>query len=201
LVRKDDSREIGKEGDCMERTKAASGHFAAVLKQARLKKRWKQEDLAEALHVKLRTVVSWETGTRLPSGGLVFLLCILLQEEQRSSDDLLQHELFLSYLIDDLHHQTEVHHNQGFHELVEQSVPFLAPRDPIVGQQTIPVRELLPSPIKKQGHEYTSTSSQESQEGIRLDHLFALIDHLRTFPNLISVVNDFLNEIEPPQSL
>jgi transcriptional regulator with XRE-family HTH domain len=178
----------------MERTKAPSGRFAAALKQARLKKRWKQEDLADALHVKPRTIVSWETGTRLPSTGMVFLLATLLTNDHIRLAELLQHDLFLSYLIDDLHDQEQVYHDQAFHTLVEQRIEQLM-QNPFVEVRPGQESAMHPFSLEEQ-HEMKPTreASSPSQEGM-LQHLFTLIERLREHPELIAVVNDFLHEV------
>ena len=69
-------------------------HFPLALKKARLARQLKQETLAKRLHVKLRTLVSWETGTRIPSIGIVVLLSLLLTDdlEQKSAITALVHQ-------------------------------------------------------------------------------------------------------------
>jgi hypothetical protein len=107
---------------------------------------------------------------------------------------LLQHDLFLSYLIDDLQDQEQVYHDQAFHLWVEQRIdqrvqnPFVEVRP---GQESA----MRPFSLEEQ-HEMKPAreASSPSQEGM-LQHLFALIERLREHPELIAVVNDFLHEV------
>ncbi len=184
-------------GDEVTMETTAVSRFALAFKHARLTKRWKQEDLAKALHIKLRTVVSWETGTRLPSAGIVFLLCMLFQD-QGGAADLFQHDLFISYLLDDLQRQMQVHPDRAFSELVNQGVQRLLSVSSVADQPP-PVweREELPLPLEQaQRNEQNAVElSAQSEQGATLEHLFTLFEHLREHPELIAVVNDFLHEV------
>lgn len=185
-------------------TTTTTNRFAAAFKQTRLQQRWRQEDLAKKLHVTLRAVVSWETGARLPSAGLVFLLCMLLAEDQRAMTDLLQHRLLISYLIDDLQRQTQVHTNEAFRLLANQGVQKLMQ---ISGEQLQPEQAhepfSLPLEHTEDEEQHQVQQSQQSQwqshqgetSPASLQQLFALFEQLREHPELIAVVHDFLHEV------
>src|SRR5436305_13851611 len=49
-------------------------HFARALKRARFARGWTQAKLAAQLAIPKRAIVSWETGERIPSIGMVMLL-------------------------------------------------------------------------------------------------------------------------------
>jgi DNA-binding XRE family transcriptional regulator len=68
--------------------------FARALKQARFRKGWTQAKLAAQLAMTKRTIVSWETATRIPSIGMVMALLNTLSEGGLS----LHHELLYSYI-------------------------------------------------------------------------------------------------------
>jgi len=181
-----------------------TSHFAAAFKQTRLQQRWRQEDLAKKLHVTLRAVVSWETGARLPSAGLVFLLCMLLADDQRAMTDLLRHRLLISYLLDDLQRQTQVHTNEAFRLLANQGVQKLMQ---ISGEQLQPEQAQepfsLPLEHTEDEEQHQVQQSQQSQwqghqdetSTASLQQLFALFEQLREHPELIAVVHDFLHEM------
>src|SRR5579863_4813280 len=66
-------------------------HFPERLQNSRLQRGWKQARLAEELGVKLRTLISWETGERVPTVGIVVRLGALLETD-----------LLTPYIEDDL---------------------------------------------------------------------------------------------------
>ena len=83
-------------------------HFPAVLKQARLARHLKQEVLAAQLHISERTLVSWETGARLPPVGMVLYLSRRLLGSER-----LDNELMRAYLLDDLAWQLSLQQDEA----------------------------------------------------------------------------------------
>jgi len=185
-----------------------TSRFAAAFKQTRLEQRWRQEDLAEKLHVTLRAVVSWETGTRLPSVGMVFLLCMLLSDDREATASLLRHYLLISYFIDDLQRQTQVHNNEAFRTLVHQGVQRLLQ---VSEEQHQPerVREPFPLALEHTGTEalhqvgqrqqpQRQSDQQDETSWATLQQLFALFEQLREHPELITVTHDFLREMAHP---
>jgi transcriptional regulator with XRE-family HTH domain len=185
-------------------SRPTTNQFAAAFKQTRLQQRWRQEDLAKKLHVTLRAVVSWETGTRLPSAGLVFLLCMLLADDQRATTDLLQQHLLISYLVDDLQRQTQVHTDEAFRLLANQGVQRLMQISE-EQYQSEQAHEALSLPLEHTdgGEQHLVQQSQQSQwqghqdetSPVTLQQLFALFEQLRERPELIGVVHDFLQEL------
>ena len=171
--------------------------FPRALKRARLSKQLKQETIAALLHIKLRTFVSWETGTRVPPIGTVALLCQLLKDEVHFDD-----ELFITYIVDGLSHLAQSQ------EDAEQNIQMLAIRDQLVNAQTDdeweqnsetalslfnnttivePVlRERMVQPVAQP----SGNSDEES-----LQKLFNILDVLHTHPELVTVTNDFLHEM------
>src|SRR5712691_666359 len=79
-------------------------HFARALKRARFARGWTQARLAEQLAIPKRSIVSWETGERIPSVGIVMLLLDALFPGEELS---LHRELITAYIVDDLEHQEQ----------------------------------------------------------------------------------------------
>lgn len=184
-----------------------TGRFAAAFKQARLEKRWKQEDLAKALHVKTRTVVSWETGERIPSAGMVFLLCMLFANGDAAPADLLSHSLLIAYLLDDVRRQTEIHTGDAFRQIVDRGTALLQRaseerQEPEREQETF---SLLATSSVPEGHPSNANHessllppAQQGETGERtLEQFFTLFERLRRHPELIPVADDFLREVAP----
>lgn len=183
-----------------------TSRFATTFKRLRLEKRWKQEELAKALHVTQRAVVSWETGTRIPSPGMVVLLCIQLTSDQGATTDLLSHELLIAYLRDDMERQTKVHRAEAFRLLVDQGLQRL---QHLSEEHSQPEQPQEPFPLSFEQAVNTGRRGAEvSQPAIRqageahheesadvLQQFFALFDQLRQHPELITVAHDFLREL------
>lgn len=73
--------------------------FARALKRARFARGWTQAKLAAQLAIPKRSIVSWETGERIPSVGMVMLLLDVLFPGEELS---LHHELITAFIVDDL---------------------------------------------------------------------------------------------------
>ena len=172
--------------------------FPLALKKARLARQLKQETLAERLHVKLRTLVSWETGTRIPSIGIVVLLSLLLTNDLEMSNDLLR-----AYIIDDLAHQVRLRAMQAIQLL--HSIPSRA------NEQREEAKPLLADDLmhddryqERAEGERTLWQQQQVQEGMTedaLEQLFSILELLRQQPGLIPVAYGFLREMAIPSSM
>jgi DNA-binding transcriptional regulator YiaG len=175
--------------------------FSLALKKARLAKQLKQEALAAQLHVKLRTLVSWETGTRIPSIGMVILLNLLLTDGLDLSNDLL-----LAYIADDLTHQAYIQGDKEFRTLALRTLEQVSQlqrgareqaqeREPhlsLFGNQS---REGHQEHRLDQQEVWQQEHQREGATGDPLQQLFAVLEILRTHPELIPVVQDFLREV------
>jgi transcriptional regulator with XRE-family HTH domain len=184
----------------------ARSRFATALQQARLGAHLTQEQLVEQLHVNQRTAISWETGERIPSIGMVFLLSMILSRAPAASTELFSLELLIPYLLDDLERQKKFHQEGAFQELVEQGIQKLLRVDASLPRpaQALQVVSLLPEqPVKITDHddERASRASSQSQRGQReaentdVEQIFTLLERLRARPELIPVVNDFLDQL------
>src|SRR5713226_5750609 len=81
----------------------APSRFARALKRARFARGWTQAQLAKQLSITKRSIVSWETGARIPGVGMILLLLDVLNPEEDLS---LHQELLCAYIIDDLERET-----------------------------------------------------------------------------------------------
>ncbi len=175
--------------------------FPLALKQARLGKQLKQEALAAQLHVKVRTLVSWETGARLPSVGMVALLIDLLAD---SLD--LSHDLLLAYIADDLARQIPLQEDEQLSlrafrllgqvqakrdEHEQEQEPHLALFGNRSGERH---QELAPVHLGVWQQEQPEISAGSDP----LRQLFTVLETLREQPELIPVVQDFLREVTAP---
>ncbi len=177
--------------------------FPLALKKARLAKQLKQETLAAQLHVKLRTLVSWETGTRIPPIGIVILLSLLLTDSLELSNDLL-----FTYIADDLTRQARIQDDDNFRALALRTLEQVSQLQ-TRGHEQEQERELHLSLFRNQSREdrqehlldHQGTWQQEPQHegtaGDPLQQLFAVLETLRTRTELIPVVQDFLREVAP----
>lgn len=173
--------------------------FPLALKRARLARQLKQEMLAARLHVKLRTLVSWETGTRLPSVGMVALLSLLLTGDLGTNND-----LFLAYIADDLARQADSQEDDEFRAYVLsalQQLSQLQTRDRGQEQEGGLRLSLLgdQSGADEQARYLDDQGTQRPGEttGNLLQQLFTVLETLRNHPELISVAQDFLHEMVP----
>src|SRR6266446_4276937 len=78
--------------------------FARALKRARFTRGWTQAKLAAQLAIPKRSIVSWETGERIPSVGMVMILLDALFPGEELS---FQRELITAYIVDDLERQEQ----------------------------------------------------------------------------------------------
>jgi len=175
--------------------------FPLAFKKARLAKQLKQETLATQLHVKLRTLVSWETGTRIPSIGMVILLSLLLTDSLDLSNDLL-----IAYIADDLTRQAYNQNDEDFHAFVLHTlerITQLQPRGHGQKQEHDLHLSLFGNQSREGRQEYYLDQQEigllepqyEGTTGNALQQLFAVLETLRTHTELIPVVQDFLREV------
>lgn len=180
--------------------------FATALQQARLGARLTQERLVEMLHVNQRTAISWETGERIPSIGMVFLLCMIFAGESAASRELFLPELLIPYLLDDLERQKKFHQEEAFQELVAQGTQKLLQVAASIPQPApaLHVISLLPEQPAQDSHQKNETDGisssqppggQREAENTDVEQIFTLLERLRTRPDLIPVVNDFLDQL------
>ena len=179
--------------------------FPLALKKARLARQLKQETLAAQLHVKLRTLVSWETGTRIPSIGMVVLLGLLLTDGLEMSNDLLR-----AYIIDDLAHHVRLQEDHEFRERAMQAIQLLQGIPSKAKEQREEAKPLLADDLMRGDRgqervegERTLWQQQQVQEGMTedtLEQLFSLLEWLRQQPALIPVAHGFLREMAMPSS-
>ena len=175
--------------------------FARALKRARFARGWTQARLAAQLAIPKRSMVSWETGERIPSVGMVMLLLNALFPGEDLS---LHRELITAYIIDDLERLERRRDPQG-----GQDDPLLLRMQRVMAQ----VLQSSTSALQERssiGHQEASKQMDEQleereqslpQEKVdeqqALESLFALMDQLRQHPELIPVVRDFIRELAP----
>jgi transcriptional regulator with XRE-family HTH domain len=175
--------------------------FARALKRARMARGWTQAKLAAQLAIPKRSIVSWETGERIPSVGMVMLLLDALFPGEELS---FQRELITAYIIDDLERKAQRRDAQR-----GQSDPLLQRVQRVKAQVLqLPMSTTQARPAI--GHQEASGQADEqleerepsrSQEKVdeqqALEPLFALMAQLRQHPELIPVTRDFIRELAP----
>jgi transcriptional regulator with XRE-family HTH domain len=181
-------------------------HFPAVLKRERLARHLKQEVLAAQLHISERTLVSWETGARLPPVGMVLYL-----SRRLLGDEHVDSELMRAYLLDDLAWQLSLRQDEAIvSDLQEAFVGLEQISEARAGQQ----EDQEARPLVLFENLAAVTGDGTSDKGHREGHgeapqsaagksggdetalgLLAVLDTLRREPALVSVVLDFLREI------
>jgi transcriptional regulator with XRE-family HTH domain len=179
-------------------------HFPVALKQARLARHIKQDALAAQLHIAERTLVSWETGARLPPVGMVLYLSRRLLGSER-----LDNELMRAYVLDDLAWQLSLQQDEAIvSDLQEAFAGFKQSSE--AGQQ----EDQEAHPLVLFENLAAATGEGTSGKGHREGHggspqgaagksggdeaalgLLAVLDTLRREPALVSVVLDFLREM------
>ncbi len=150
--------------------------FARALKRARFARGWTQAKLAAQLAIPKRSIVSWETGERIPSVGMVMLLLDALFPGEELS---FQRELITAYIVDDLERQEQrrdSQHGQG---------------DPLLRRVQRVMAQVLQLP--------TTRPQEKVDEQQALEPLFALMAQLRQHPELIPVTRDFIRELAPDE--
>jgi transcriptional regulator with XRE-family HTH domain len=175
--------------------------FARALKRARFAKGWTQAKLAAQLAIPKRSIVSWETGERIPSIGIVMLLLDALFPGEELS---FQQELITAYIADDLERQEQRRTSQR-----GQDDPLLQRAQRVMAQVLqLPMSATQARPTI--GHQVTSEQADEQweedepprprekvDEQQALEPLFALMAQLRQHPELIPVTRDFIRELAP----
>jgi len=177
--------------------------FARALKRARFAKGWTQATLAAQLAIPKRSIVSWETGERIPGVGMVMLLLDALFPGEELS---FHRELITAYIVDDLERQEQRRDSQR-----GQDDPLLQRVQRVMAQVLhLPMNATQATPAI--GHQETSDQADEQleerepsrpQEKVdeqqALEPLFALMAQLRQHPELIPVTRDFLRELAPDE--
>src|SRR6266852_3168601 len=174
--------------------------FARALKRARFAKGWTQATLAAQLAIPKRSIVSWETGERIPGVGMVMLLLDALFPGEELS---FHRELITAYIVDDLERQEQRRDSQrGQDDPLLQRVQRVMAR---VLQLPMSATQARPAI----GHQEASVRADEQLEERRpqekvdeqqaLEPLFALMAQLRQHPELIPVTRDFIRELAPDE--
>jgi transcriptional regulator with XRE-family HTH domain len=173
--------------------------FARALKRARFARGWTQARLAAQLVISKRSIVSWETGERIPSVGMVLLLLDALFPGEELS---LHRELITAYIVDDLERLERRRDSQS-----DQDDPLLQRMQRMmvqVLQPTVSASQARPAVEHREASEQVGEQLEEHRppwplgkvdEQQALEPLFALIAQLRQHPELISVVSDFIREL------
>jgi transcriptional regulator with XRE-family HTH domain len=177
--------------------------FARALKRARFARGWTQAKLAAQLAIPKRSIVSWETGERIPGVGMVMLLLDALFPDEELS---FHRELITAYIVDDLERQEQRRDAQrGQDDPLLQRVqrvmaqvlqfPMSATQArPSIGHQEASVQ------ADEQSEEREPSRPQEKvDEQQALEPLFALMAQLRQHPELILVTRDFIRELVPDE--
>ena len=175
--------------------------FARALKRARFARGWTQAKLAAQLAIPKRSIVSWETGERIPSVGMVMLLLDVLFPGEELS---LHRELITAYIVDDLERLERRRDSQR-----DQNAPLLQRMQRVMAQVLQPspnslqerpvvVHQEASGQVDEQLEEREPPLSREKvDEEQALEPLFALMAQLRQHPELIPVANDFIRELAP----
>ena len=175
--------------------------FARALKRARFARGWTQAKLAAQLAIPKRSIVSWETGERIPSVGMVMLLLDVLFPGEELS---LHRELITAYIVDDLERLERRIGSQR-----DQDAPLLQRMQRVMAQVLQPspnslqerpvvVHQEASGQVDEQLEEREPPLSREKvDEEQALEPLFALMAKLRQHPELIPVANDFIRELAP----
>jgi transcriptional regulator with XRE-family HTH domain len=177
--------------------------FARALKRARFARGWTQAKLAGQLAIPKRSIVSWETGERIPSVGMVMLLLDALFPGEELS---FQRELITAYIVDDLERQEkrrDAQHGQDDPLLLRvQRVIAGVLQLPTSDTQARPAigRKAAVAQADEQVEKREPPRSQEKVDKQQaLEPLFALIAQLHQHPELIPVTRDFLRELAPDE--
>src|SRR6266852_1684991 len=156
--------------------------FARALKRARFARGWTQARLAAQLAIPKRSIVSWETGERIPGVGMVMLLLDALFPGEELS---FQRELSIAYIVDDLERKLQRRDAQH-----SQNDPLLQ-RIQRVMTQVLQLPPNVPQTGPARGYQVDEEQA--------LEPLFALMARLRQHPELIPVTRDFLRELAPDE--
>ncbi|MBV9688673.1 MAG: helix-turn-helix transcriptional regulator [Ktedonobacteraceae bacterium] len=175
--------------------------FARALKRARFARSWTQAKLAKQLAISKRSIVSWETGERIPSVGMVILLLDALFSDEELS---LHRELVTAYIVDDLERQEQRRDPQR-----DPDDPLLLRVQRVMAQVLqLSLRATQARPVmgnqvaEKQAddqlgeHEPLRPQGKADNQQV-LEPLFALMTQLGQHPELIPVARDFIRELAP----
>ena len=177
--------------------------FARALKRARFARGWTQARLAAQLAIPKRSIVSWETGERIPSIGMVVVLLDALFPGEEPS---LHRELTAAYIVDDLERQEQRRGSQRGQDdpllqriqrviaQISQLPPSAAQATPAPGHQGAMAQAGEQVEVRKQ-----PAPQEQVDEQRALEPLFALMAQLRQHPELIPVTHDFLRELAPDE--
>lgn len=181
-------------------------HFPVALKQARLARHIKQDALAAQLHIAERTLVSWETGARLPPVGMVLYLSRRLLGSER-----LDNELMRAYVLDDLDWQLSLRQDKAIVSDLQDALISLEQSSEAENRQqedqesrplvlfenlAATTGEGMSGKGQREGHGGSPLDTAGKSEGVESAlSLLAVFDMLRQEPALVSVVLDFLREI------
>jgi transcriptional regulator with XRE-family HTH domain len=175
--------------------------FARALKRARFARGWTQARLAAQLAIPKRSIVSWETGERIPSVGMVMLLLDTLFPGEEPT---LHRELITAYIVDDLERLEQRRDSQR-----DQDDPLLQRMQRVMAQVlqlplnasharlTIGYQETSERASEQLEEREPSRPQEKVDEQQALEPLFALMAQLRQHPDLIPVARDFIRELTP----
>jgi transcriptional regulator with XRE-family HTH domain len=174
--------------------------FPHMLQSLRLARPWKQNDLAAHLGINPRTYISWEKGDRIPPLVMVVLLSWVLETSARS-DLLAESQLLRAYTMDELTRQAQ--RGQGNHVLAREALMYMMQgsddaaaasddREPVV---VTTLEQLMENQFQPPLRNHPTQEQEENDSGNLLRHFFALLEVLRRRPDLITVVEDFLNQM------
>jgi len=179
-------------------------HFAKALKRARFARGWTQATLAKQLAITKRSIVSWETGARIPSVGMVVLLLDVLCPGEELS---LHHELFCAYIVDDVEHQQRRKDAAQHQDDPQQLQRVQRVRGQVLLLPQRATMAVVASESHRRGAEEQVVMQWEEPEPPQptlqatehhaLEPLFALMAQLQHHPELISVARDFIRELAP----
>ncbi len=177
--------------------------FARALKRARFARGWTQARLAGQLAIPKRSIVSWETGERIPSIGMVMLLLDALFPGEDIS---FQRELITAYIVDDLERQEQRRDAQRGQDdpLLQRVQRVMAevlqlPTSATQARPAIGRQEASEQPDEQLEERELSRPQEKVDEQQALEPLFALMAQLRQHPELIPVTHDFIRELAPEE--
>ena len=177
--------------------------FARALKRARFARGWTQAKLAAQLAIPKRSIVSWETGERIPGVGMVMLLLDALFPGEKLS---LHRELITAYIVDDLERQEQRRDSQRGQDdpLLQRVQRVMAqvlqlPMSATQARPAIGHQETLEQADEQLEERETSRPQEKVDEQQALEPLFALMAQLRQHPELIPVTRDFIRELAPDE--
>ncbi len=177
--------------------------FARALKRARFARGWTQAKLAAQLAIPKRSIVSWETGERIPSVGMVMLLLDALFPGEELS---FQRELITAYVVDDLERQEQRRDAQRGQDdpLLQRVQRVIAqvlqlPMSATQARPAIGYQEASVQADEQLEEREPSRPQEKVDEQQALEPLFALMAQLRQHPELIPVTRDFIRELAPDE--